>query len=168
MLNPGYLSKMKKGKNSPSWNVKMLKPAAPEIVEAPAMWMKGKTGGKMLIPTPVMIRNIVAKIPKGKLMTSSVLRERMAAGIGADITCPMTTGIFLSIAAHAAEEDKAEGKKRIMPYWRLVKDGGKLNPKYPGGCEQHAAYLEAEGFEIIKGKGKDSYAVKDYEKMAVV
>lgn len=158
----GYLSKMKKGKNSPSWNVKMLKPAAPEIVEAPAIWMKGKAGGKMLIPTPVMIRDIVVKIPRGKLMTSTVLRERMAAGCGADISCPMTTGIFLSIAAHAAEEDRAEGKKRVMPYWRVLKEGGKLNPKFPGGCAQQAAYLEAEGFEILKGRGKDSYSVKDY------
>jgi hypothetical protein len=51
----------------------------------------------------------------------------------ATIGCPITTGIFAWIAAHAAEEDLADGKKRVTPYWRTLKTGGELNAKYPGG-----------------------------------
>jgi len=69
------------------------------------------------------------------------------------IACPITTGIFAWIAAHAAEEAKSEGRKRITPYWRTLKTGGELNPKYPGGIEGIRAHLEAEGHQVVS-KGK--------------
>ncbi len=51
------------------------------------------------------------------------------------MTCPLTTGIFLRIAAEAAGEDDGSGKTRITPYWRVVKDDDSLNPEFPGGME---------------------------------
>lgn len=42
----------------------------------------------------------------------------------------MTTGIFAWIAAHAAEEQRQQGKRDITPYWRTLKSGGVINPKY--------------------------------------
>ena len=77
--------------------------------------------------------------------------------------CPLTTGIFAWLAAHAAEEAAAEGKKGITPYWRTLKSGGELNPKYPGGIKAQKARLEAEG-HTIRRKGK-RYVVADYEKV---
>ena len=78
------------------------------------------------------------------------------------IACPITTGIFAWIAAHAAEEAAGEGKKRTTPYWRTLKTGGELNPKYPGGLPALRQRLEAEGHEII-AKGKRLF-VAEYEK----
>lgn len=79
----------------------------------------------------------------------------------------MTTGMFASIAARAAEEAIAEGKDDITPYWRTLKSGGELNEKYPGGVEAQAARLRAEGYIIEPGSGKKPPKVKDYEKYLV-
>jgi len=63
--------------------------------------------------------------------------------------------------AHAAAEDLASGKKKITPYWRTLKTGGALNPKYPGGIKEQKKHLESEGHRIIQ-KGK-RYIVENYE-----
>ena len=66
------------------------------------------------------------------------------------------------IAAHAAAEAEAEGIKRVTPYWRTLKTGGEVNPKYPGGPAVLAKRLRAEGHKIVS-KGK-RVLVADYEK----
>jgi hypothetical protein len=76
--------------------------------------------------------------------------------------CPITTGIFSWIAAHAADEAAAEGAKKVTPYWRTLKTGGELNPKYPGGAAGLARRLRAEGHKIVH-KGK-RFVVADYQK----
>ena len=38
------------------------------------------------------------------------------------------------------------GTGTITPYWRVVKEDGSLNPKFPGGVAQQKRYLRAEGF----------------------
>jgi hypothetical protein len=50
---------------------------------------------------------------------------------------------------------------RITPYWRTLKAGGELNPKYPGGINNLRMRLAAEGHHIVK-KGS-RYFVADYE-----
>ncbi len=100
--------------------------------------------GTMVIPAPREVDALIRKIPKGRTATIKDLRAKLAAKHGVDICCPITTGIFAWIAAHAAAEDEADGKKRITPWWRLLKSDGKLNPKYPGGVEEQARRLAAE------------------------
>ena len=78
------------------------------------------------------------------------------------IPCPITTGIFAWIAAHAADEDEAAGRKRITPYWRTLKAGGELNAKYPGGIKNLRARLMAEGHRVVK-KGS-RYFVAEVER----
>lgn len=73
----------------------------------------------------------------------------------------ITTGIFAWIAAHAAEEAAAEGEKSITPYWRTLKSGGEINPKYPGGLDVLRERLEDEGHTVVE-KGK-RLIVADYE-----
>jgi alkylated DNA nucleotide flippase Atl1 len=58
------------------------------------------------------------------------------------------------IAAEAADEDAAAGKKRIAPYWRVVKEDGSLYPKFPGGVERQAERLREEGVAVVKGKAR--------------
>ena len=77
----------------------------------------------------------------------------------------MGTGLFVGIAARAAEEMATEGEKDITPYWRTLKSKGELNEKYPGGVESQAARLEAEG-HIIDRRRKTP-RVTDYEKALV-
>ncbi|MBI3414009.1 MAG: MGMT family protein [Verrucomicrobia bacterium] len=119
--------------------------------------------GTMVIPAPREVDAMIRKIRKGRTATINDLRSALAKKHGVDICCPITTGIFAWIAAHAAAEDEAEGKKRITPWWRVLKSDGKLNPKYPGGVVEQATRLKAEGIEIEAGKGKKPPRVKDWE-----
>ena len=99
-------------------------------------------------------------VSRGQLITINEIRARLAARHGTDAACPITTGIFAWIAAHAATEELAEGKKKITPYWRTLKAGGELNVKYPGGVEALRKLLESEGHEIEQ-KGR-RFFVKDF------
>ena len=121
--------------------------------------------GTMVIPAPIEVKELMDKVPKGKLASISELRAGLAKKHGTDIACPITTGIFAWIAAHAAEESAAEGVKRITPYWRTLKSGGELNPKYPGGIEGVRKRLQEEGHKVVQ-KGK-RYLVADFEKALV-
>src|SRR5882762_5330851 len=87
--------------------------------------------GTMVIPSPMEVDGLMKQVPKGKLATINELRTALAARHKADFACPITTGIFSWIAAYAAEEAAVEGVKRTTPYWRTLKSGGEINPKYP-------------------------------------
>jgi len=101
------------------------------------------------------------RVPKGRLATINEIRACLAKKHGTDLACQMTTGIFAWIAAHAAERGARAGEKRITPYWRTLKTGGELNPKYPGGIPALARLLKAEGHKVTKRGRK--YVVRDYE-----
>ena len=118
----------------------------------------------MLIPRPLDVDALIRVVPKGKLVTVTQVMERLAKASHADSACPMTTGIFIRIVAEAAEEDSRDGKEQITPYWRVVKAGGSLNEKFPGGVEAQAARLRKEGHSIEPGKGKKPPRVKGFEK----
>jgi hypothetical protein len=135
----------------------------PKIVDIPAKMQKAHGTGTMLIARPLDVDALVRKVRKGRLATVNQIRERLARDHGADTTCPMTTGIFLRIVAEVAEEDLAAGRKRVAPYWRVLRGKGELNPKYPGGVEAQARRLRAEGQEVRAGRGKSAPRVTDYE-----
>jgi len=117
--------------------------------------------GTMVIPAPREVDKLMRQVPKGKLITVNELRTALAARHRVTFACPLTTGIFAWIAAHAANEAEAAGAKRITPYWRTLKTKGELNPKYPGGIENMARRLRAEGHKIAR-KGQRSF-VSEYE-----
>jgi hypothetical protein len=121
--------------------------------------------GTVAIPAPLEVDELMKRVPRGELTTINEIREAIAKKHNATIGCPITTGIFAWISANAAEELKKEGKRDTTPYWRTLKTGGILNPKYPGGVEGQKKLLETEGHKVIQ-KGKN-YAVIDYEKSLV-
>lgn len=117
--------------------------------------------GMMVIPAPREVDALMQKVPRGKLTTINELRAALARKHKADFGCPITTGIFAWIAAHAAEEAAAAGRKRITPYWRTLKTGGELNARYPGGIPRLRRRLQAEGHRVVQ-KGK-RWLVQDYD-----
>jgi len=137
----------------------------PRIEEIPKKMEKAWGSGTLVIPSPREVDEIMRKIPKGKLTTINHIRSTLARRHNATIGCPMTTGIFARIAAGAAAEDEAEGKKRITPFWRTLKSRGELNPKYPGGIQGQRKRLQAEGHRVI-AKGQHSF-VEHYEDFLV-
>jgi alkylated DNA nucleotide flippase Atl1 len=155
---------MMKNNRSKTWKEKLEKQVEPKLVEVPEKWAKRIGNGRMLVPSPILIDAVVNKIPAGKLATVNSIRKYLADEYKADITCPLTTGIFLIIAANAAEEKRLNNEENVTPYWRVLKEGGMLNSKYPGGVQQQAKYLKQEGFKIKKGKNNETLFVKEYNK----
>jgi hypothetical protein len=121
--------------------------------------------GTIVIPAPREVDAIMCSVPKGRLITINQIRDLVARRHGATIGCPITTGILARIAAGAAGEDEAEGKKRVTPYWRTLKTGGEPNAKYPGGLTGLQARLRSEGHTITSRRKRKF--VKDYERSLV-
>lgn len=117
-------------------------------------------GDRMYFAPPIDYDKIMKKIPSGKVITIEKIRNYFARQSGADFTEPITAGIFVSIAAWASYQ-RSENE---TPYWRTLKAGGELNPRYPGGIRSQKEKLEAEGHTIIqKGRKNIKYFVKDYQ-----
>lgn len=125
----------------------------PKICEIDASRSKRWGTGTFVIPAPREVDELMRRVPKGKLTTIDELRRILARRHRASMACPMTTGIFAWIAAHAAAEAEEAKVKNTTPFWRTLKSGGELNPKYPGGVELLKRKLTAEG-HVVKQKGK--------------
>ena len=72
--------------------------------------------GTMLIPRPLDVDAIMRRAKKGKLVTQAQIREKLAGEAGADSACPMTTGMFIRIAAKRRRrtfERAGSGSRRI-------------------------------------------------------
>ena len=159
-----HVTKSKSAKKS--WREKLADDKGlPKIAEIGCDLSKRWGEGTFVIPAPREVDGAMKKVRRGKLTTIDALRRALAAKHRVTIACPITTGIFAWIAAHAADEAEAEGAKRITPYWRTLKSGGELNPKYPGGLKALAERLQGEGHKIVV-RGK-RWFVADYERSAV-
>jgi alkylated DNA nucleotide flippase Atl1 len=146
-----------------SWKEKLSDDKGlPRVVKIEGKMTKRWGTGTCVIPAPREVNEIMKKVPRGKLITINQIREKLAQRHKATIGCPITTGIFASIAARAAAEELAEGRKHITPYWRTLKTKGEINEKYPGGVEGQKRLLKREGHRITK-KGKRNVVI-DYEK----
>jgi hypothetical protein len=137
----------------------------PKVVEIDEKMSKRWGSGTCVIPAPIEVDTLMKKVSKGKLVTINEIRAKLAKEHSASIACPITTGIFAWISAHASYDELKSGKKRITPYWRTLKSGGEINEKYPGGTDTLKKILESEGHKVIK-KGKRS-VVQDYDKKLV-
>lgn len=137
----------------------------PKIERIPVRMQKKFGKGTMIIPAPKEVDSIMKKVPVGKIITINRIREKLAKKHHTTICCPITTGIFSWIAAHAADEDLNAGIKNFTPFWRTLKEGGVINEKYPGSIERQAVLLESEGHDIIQ-KGK-KWVVQNWEKSLV-
>ena len=125
----------------------------PKVVALGADLRRRWGGGTCVIATPRLVDALMKKVPRGKVTTINEIRAALAKDHGAEIACPITTGIFASIAAHVAEEERGLRHPKSTPYWRTLKAGGEINPKYPGGVEAQKKLLQAEG-HVVATRGK--------------
>lgn len=146
------------------WRDKLERDDHSKIVQIPSSMEKRFGSGTMFIAKPLEVDALIRMTKKGMLITVSEIRAKLARDHNTDTTCPLTTGIFVRIAAETAEEDLQNGKKRITPYWRVVKDDGSLNEKFPGGVKAQSRRLKEEGHTITPAKGKQPPKVKDFER----
>lgn len=110
-------------------------------------------GGTMVIPAPLEVYEIMAAVEDGDLITTEMIRTKLAGKHGTMTACPLVTGISVKIAAFASEDAQQSGTGPLIPYWRTLKSGWELNDKLPRGIEHQRAMLEQEGHTIIQ-KGK--------------
>jgi len=68
--------------------------------------------GTIVIPAPREVDELMKRVPKGRITTIHDIRSSLAKRHKATIACPITTGIFASVAAQAAEENATEGWDR--------------------------------------------------------
>ncbi len=169
------------------WRAKLEKDQPCRLVEPAAFMAKRLGPGRLLIPRPIDVDAVIRRVRKGKLVTVAQIRGVLAREFNAQplaarraaaddqrssnsddfkagSACPLCTGIFVRIAAEAAEEDRSAGKKRIAPYWRVIRDDGSLQEKFPGGPAAQAKHLKAEGHRLEPGRGKKRPRVGDFEK----
>lgn len=129
----------------------------PKLVELEDKAAERWGGKTMVIAPPIEYDSLIRTVPEGSLVTTTELRMKLAGKYHADITCPLTAGIFINICAWASYQRSDD----ITPFWRVVKPNGELNPKFPEYPELQKKKLEAEGFVITEKKGK--YFVSDYK-----
>ncbi len=133
-----------KWKSRVPWVEKLRPDLKPRRVKAP------RSGGWMLVPTPLLLADQIRRVRRGRTTTPARLREAIAKRHRVNAVCPMTTGILLHIVAGAAEEQIAQGKRPLAPWWRVVDDRGRLNPKWPPGASRQAEHLRAEGHRVVR------------------
>ena len=153
-------------KQKKTWREKLLDSKdLPKVSKIECKMSKRWGEGTCAIPAPIEVDEVMQTVPKGKLITTKEIQKAVAKKHKATMACPMCCGMFAWIAAHAADEAEIEGAKRITPYWRTLKSGCELNPKFPGGVEALKVRIEAEGHRVV-AKGK-KWIVADYERCVV-
>jgi hypothetical protein len=101
--------------------------------------------GKMLLPSANTVAAFIKKMPAHKLITTDLLRKKLAEQFEVQATCP--------VALRKALQAIANNAYYKVAYWRVVKKNGELISTYSGGWITHAALLKQDGFAIdIKGK----------------
>jgi hypothetical protein len=154
------------GNRKKSWREKLADSKGfPKIAAIDCTKTKRWGTGTFVIPAPVEVDAAMRQIRRGQLTTMDAIRAALARKHGTTIACPLTTGIFTWIAAHAAAESEAAGARRITPYWRTLKSDGEINPKYPGGIADLRKRLASEGHRVIQ-RGK-RFFVADFEACVV-
>ena len=107
-LKVRFVSVMVKKK---SWSEKLKdNKGLPKVQKITGKMSKRWGTGTVVIPAPMEVDEIMRKMPEGKLTTINEIRAVLARKHKATIGCPITTGIFAWIAAHAAEEQRQKAR----------------------------------------------------------
>lgn len=154
-------------KRKKSWREKLAdNKGFPKVCRIDSTKSKNWGRGTFVIPSPMEVNELMLQVPKGKLTTIGQLRNVLAQRHGATIACPITTGIFAWISAHAAAEAMKDGAQNTTPYWRTLKANGQLNAKYPGGIAGLKRKLATEGHRVVR-KGKNFFVHDLQERLFV-
>ena len=107
------------------------------------------SGSLMLIPSTKIVDKFVRNIPKGTFVNFKSLRIKLANKFKCDVTCPLTSGIFLRIVSEAAYEEYISGLglELITPFWRTIDSNSNLAKKLECGVD---FVIEQQRKEVIK------------------
>ena len=108
-------------------------PAHVEVLDKP--FGGALPGARMLIATPRLVEAYMRAVPPGETRSIAEMRGDLARAHGADLACPLSTGIFVRIAAEAALEAAAAGTApaTMTPFWRVVDEKSPVAKKLTCG-----------------------------------
>lgn len=129
-----------------SWTEKLNVNKDPKVIRMEESFSDIPADSLMLVATPALVDDYIRKIPKGKIVDMKTLRKDLAADFHADNSCPLSTAIFVRIAAEAAFEQFSSGKKpeEITPFWRVIQPGSKMASKLTFGEDFLNKQIKAE------------------------
>ena len=92
-----------------------------------------RAGQRMLVGTPRMIDDYIRRVPFGETRSIPRLRNELARRHRCDATCPVSTAIFLRIAAEASLEalERGENLAEVSPFWRVIAPNDKIASRLP-------------------------------------
>lgn len=124
-----------------TWDEKMDSPAEPMVKTLTKGFQGFQPGDTVLIPTPRQIESYVCQLKPGETKTVAEMRQQFAKEHGADLTCPVTTGILLRVVCEASLDAESQVN---APFWRLLDPNSPTAQKLPCGPEWIAAKRAAE------------------------
>lgn len=122
----------------------------PKIIDIPVKMEKYFGKGTMLHPGTEEIRELLKKIPTGKVSTIKSLATYLAKTHGTDVTCPLRTGNAIK---KISEQYTLENLDMDVPFWRVLRSDNMM-VKFKD-FEQWSSVLEDEGFELILTKSNN-------------
>ncbi|MEO1054295.1 MAG: hypothetical protein AAFX87_26900 [Bacteroidota bacterium] len=120
-----------------TWTDKLNDDKAHKVKRLDKDFVDIHAGDNMLVATPQIVDGYIKQVPEGKVVNNKTMRKDLAYEYGADNTCPVSTGIFLRIAAEAAYEKHLQGipVENITPFWRIIDENSSLAKKLACGPE---------------------------------
>ena len=115
------------------WTTRLNRAKAPKRVRLDKDFAGIKAGTLLFVGTPPIIDAYLRKVPPGETRTIERMRRDLARAHQCDATCPVSTAIFLRIAAEAALENLQQGKAstEVSPFWRVVAPDSTIARKLP-------------------------------------
>ena len=132
-----------------SWSEKFASDKPCEVKAAPKDFADIKAGQQMLLTTPSDVAAFIERVPEGQQIDMAALRSGLAQRHGADIACPVVTGIHLRTVAEMVGEQLDAGMppKKLVPAWRIVGPKSPTWKKLENGKSHFEALRRAEGLE---------------------
>ena len=130
-----------------TWEEKLNIDRKPVIEKADKSFGGIQAGQIMLIPTPRVVDAYIRQIPRGSHVNMTTIRKDLAAEYHAEVTCPLTTGIFVRIVAEAAWEQYVNGTplRQITPFWRVIDKKSSASKKLTFGTKFLMEQRKKEG-----------------------
>lgn len=110
---------------------KMREDKSPKVVVLEKDFADMKKGQRMFVGTPKIVDAYIKKIPHSEYRNVIRMRREMARKEKCDVMCPVSTAIFIRLAAQAAIEEMEQGKSvdEVTPFWRLLTAKDKITKR---------------------------------------
>ena len=109
-----------------------------------------KAGLTLFVANPKIVDQYIRDIPTGQSRTIVQMRRALAQSRNADATCPVSTAIFLRIAAQAAIDEMEDGceTELVSPFWRVLRASDKITERLTIDRRWIDTQRELEGLDL--------------------